>query len=127
MSCWNLRESPLAPASDSEFPPQSTSALLFDEGDPLSQPKGNIAASSVDPTAGECPASPASNFDDMPPDGKLVKGNVKAPPQTPQFTASSDPPPPGGDGPRPYVLICGKRVEVPEAYPKGVEGPLVRW
>ena len=94
MSCWNLRESPLAPAFDSEFPPQSTSALLFDEGDPLSQPKGNIAASSVDPTAGECPASPASNFDDMPPDGKSVKGNVKAPPQTPQFTASSEPPSP---------------------------------
>ena len=24
-----------------------------------------------------------------------------------------------------YVLMCGKRVEVPEAYPKGAEGRLV--
>ena len=52
-----------------------------------------------------------------------MKGNVKAPPQTPQPTSSSDAP--TSDDTRPYVLICGNRLEVPEAYPKGTEGWLV--
>ena len=42
-----------------------------------------------------------------------MKGNVKAPPQTPQSTSSSHPPP------------QVKFFEVPEAYPKGAEGRLV--
>ena len=53
-----------------------------------------------------------------------MKGNVKAPPQTPQSTSSS-PPPPTSDDARPYVLIRGKRVEVPKACPKGAKGRLV--
>ena len=52
-----------------------------------------------------------------------MKGNVKAPPQTPQSTSSSNPP--TSDDARPYVFIRGKLVEVPEAYPKGAEGRLV--
>ena len=59
----------------------------------------------------------------MPPDGKSIKGNVKAPPQTPQSTSSCNPP--TSDDVRPYVLIRRKRAEVPEAYPKGSEGWLV--
>ena len=54
------------------------SPLLFDEEDPLSEPEGNIAASSSEPTVGEFPAFPASNSEDVPQDGKSVKGNVKA-------------------------------------------------
>ena len=63
-------------ASNPESPSPSTSPLLFDEEDPLSEPEGNIAA---------------SNSEEMPPNGKSVKGNVKAPPQTPQSTSSSNP------------------------------------
>ena len=37
------------------------------------------------------PCLPASNSEDVPKDGKSVKGNVKAPPQTPQSTSSSNP------------------------------------
>ena len=33
--------------------------------------------------------------------------------------------PPTSDDARPYVLICGKHVQVPEASPKGAEGRLV--
>ena len=123
MGCWKPGESPPAPASDSESPPPSTYPLLFDEEDPLSQPEGNIIASSSKPTSGESPASLASNSEDVPPDGKSVKGNVKAPPQTPQSSASSNPP--TSDDAYPYVLIRGKRVEVSEVYPKGTEGRLV--
>ena len=94
LSCWKPKESPLALTSDSKSLPPSTSPLLFDEEDPLLQSKGNIAASSSEPTVGESPASPASNSEDMPPYGKSVKGNVKAPRQTPQSTSSSTPPPP---------------------------------
>ena len=89
----------------------------------FSEPEGNIATSSSEPTVGESLAFPASNSDDVPQDGKSVKGNVKAPPQTSQSTSSSNPP--TSDDARPYVFIHGKRVEVPEAYPKGVEGRLV--
>ena len=95
--CWKPGECPLALASDSESPPPSTSPLLFDEKDPLSQPEGNIAASSSEPIVGESPSSPRT------PDGKSVKGNVEAPPQTPQSTSSSNPP--TSDDARPYVLI----------------------
>ena len=35
------------------------------------------------------------------------------------------PPPPPSDDARPYVLIRGKCLEAPEAYPKGGEGRLV--
>ena len=59
----------------------------------------------------------------MPPNGKSVKGNVKAPPQTAQSIASSNLP--TSDDAHAYVLIRGKRVEVPEAYPKGAKGRLV--
>ena len=41
VSCQKPGESPLALASDSEFPAPSTSAILFDEEDPLSQPEDN--------------------------------------------------------------------------------------
>ena len=99
------------------------SPLLFDEEDPLSEPEGNIAASSSEPMVGEFPAFPASNSEDVPQDGKSVNGNVKAPPQTPQSTSSSNPP--TSDDARPYVFIRGKLFEVPEAYPKGAEGRLV--
>ena len=104
-------------------PPPSTSPLLFDEEDPLSKPEGHIVASSSEPTVGEFPAFLASNSEDVPQDGKSVKGNVKAPPQTPQSTSSSNPP--TSDDARPYVFIPGKLFEVPEAYPKGAEGRLV--
>ena len=122
MNC-RLSESPPALASNPESPPPSRSPCLFDNEDPLSEPEGNIAASSLEPTVGESPAFPASNSEDVPPDGKLVKGNVKAPPLTSQSTSSSNPP--TSDDARPYVLICGKRVAVPEAYPKGTEGWLL--
>ena len=92
VNCWEPGESPPAPASNLESPPPSTSPLLLDEEDPLSEPGGNIAASSSDPTVGESPTLPASNSKDDPPDGKSVDGNVKAPPQTPQSTSSSKPP-----------------------------------
>ena len=72
---------------------------------------------------GEFPAFPASNSDDVPQDGKSVKANVKAPPQTPQSTSSSNPP--TSDDARPYMFIRGKLFYVPEAYPKGAEGRLV--
>ena len=78
--CLELGESPPAPASNPEFLPPSTSPFFFDEEDPLSEPEGNIAASSSEPTVRECPAFMASNFEDVPQDGKSVKGNVKAPP-----------------------------------------------
>ena len=52
-----------------------------------------------------------------------MKGNVKAPPQTPQSTSSSNPP--TSDDACPYVFIPGKLFEVPEAYPKGAEVRLV--
>ena len=81
-NCQKLGESPPIPTSDSNTQPPSTSPLLFDEEDPLSQPEGNIAASSSEPTAEESSDSLASDFEDVPTDGKLVKGNVKAPPQT---------------------------------------------
>ena len=71
----------------------------------------------------EFPAFPASNSEDVPQDGKLVKGNVKAPPQTPQSTSYFNPP--TSDDARPYVFIRGKLFDVPEAYPKGAEGRLV--
>ena len=121
--CREPGESPPALASNPESLPPSTSPLLFDEEDPLSEPEGNIAASSLGPTVGEYPAFPASNSEDVPQDGKSVKGNVNAPPQTPESTSSSNPP--TSDDARPYVFIHGKLVEVPEAYPKGVEGQLV--
>ena len=122
--CWELGESPPALASNPESPPPSTSPLLFDEEDPLSEPESNIIASS-EPTVGESPAFPASNSEDVPQDGKSVKGNVKAPPHTPQSTSSSNPPLPTSDDACPYVFIGGKLVEVPEAYPKGTKGQLV--
>ena len=50
VSCRKPRESPLAPAFNSGSPPPSTSPLLFDEEDPLSQPEGNCAVSSSEPT-----------------------------------------------------------------------------
>ena len=53
-----------------------------------------------------------------------MKGHVKAPPQTPQSPTSSNPP--TSEDARPYVLIYGKRVEVPEVYPKGAEGRLFK-
>ena len=92
VNCWQPGESPPASASNPESPPPSTSPLLFDEEDLLSEPEGNIAASSLEPMVGESRAFPASNSEDVPPDGKAVKGNVKAPPQTPQSTSSSNPP-----------------------------------
>ena len=113
------QESPPAPASNLEFSPP-TCPLHFYEEDSLSEPEGNIATSSSEPTIGESPAFPALNSEDVPPDGKPVKGNVKAPPQTPQSTSSSKPP--TSDDARPYVFIRGKLVEVPEVYPKGTEG-----
>ena len=116
VTCWKLGESPPAPASNPQSPPPSISPLLFDEEDPLSEPEGDIVASSSDSTVGELPA----NSEDVPQDGKSVKGNVKAPPQTPQSTSSSNPP--TSDDARPYVFIRGKLFEVPKAYPKGAEG-----
>ena len=123
VTCWKPRKSPAAPASNPESQPPSTSPLLFDEEDPLSEPEGNIAASSSEPTVGEFPAFPASNSKDVPQDGKSVKGNAKAPPQTPQSASSSNPP--TSDDARPYVFIRGNLFEVPEAYPKGAKGWLV--
>ena len=52
-----------------------------------------------------------------------MKGNVKAPPQTPQSTPSSKPH--ASDDARPYVFIRGKLFDVPKAYPKGAKGWLV--
>ena len=120
LTCWKPGESPPPPASNPESLPPSTSPLLFDEEDPLSEPEGYTAASSSEPTVGEFPAFPASNSEDVLQDGKSVKGNVKAPPQTPQSTSSSNPP--TSDDARPYVFIRGKLFEVPEAYPKGRRG-----
>ena len=124
MTCWKPGEAPPTPASDPEYPPPSASSLFFDEDDPLSEPKGNIATSSSEPTVKESSAFPASNSEDVPQDGKSVKGNVKAPPQTriplPLLT------PPTSDDARPYVFIRGKLFVVPEAYPKGAEGRLVK-
>ena len=54
--------------------------LHFEEEDPLSQLKDNIAATpSLEPKAGEAAVSPTSNSQDLPPDGRSVKGNVDAP------------------------------------------------
>ena len=61
VTCWKPGESPPAPASNLESLPPFASPLLFDEEDPLSEPEGNIAASSSEPTVGEFPAFPASN------------------------------------------------------------------
>ena len=83
VTCRKPGESPPAQASNPESPPPSTSPLSFDEYDPLADSEGNIAASSSEPTVGESPAFPASNSEDVPQDGKSVKGNVKAPLQTP--------------------------------------------
>ena len=77
MSCWKPRESPPAPACHFEFPPPSTPALVFDEEDPLSRPEGNIATSS-EPIAGESPAAPTFNSEDVPPDGKPVPSTNSA-------------------------------------------------
>ena len=120
LKAWRISS---CPASNPESLSPSTSPLLFGEEDPLSEPEGNIAASSSEPTVGEFPAFAASNSEDVPQDGKSVKGNVKAPPQTQQSTSSSTPP--TSDDARPYVFIRGKLFEVPEAYPKGAEGRLV--
>ena len=123
LTCWKPGESPPPPASNPKSLPPSTFPLLFDEEDPLLEPEGNIAASSSQPTVGEFPALLASNSEDVPQDGKSVKGNVKAPPQSPHSTSSSNPP--TSDDARPYVFICRKFFEVPEAYPKRAEGRLV--
>ena len=53
VTCWKLGESPPALASNPESPPPSTSPLLFDEEDTLSEPENNIAAFSSEPTVGE--------------------------------------------------------------------------
>ena len=82
VNCWELGESPPALASNLESPPTSTSPLFFDEDDPLSELQGNVTASSSEPMVGESPMFPASNSEDVPSDGKALKGNVKAPPQT---------------------------------------------
>ena len=89
LEAWRMSS---CPASNLESLPPSTSPLLFDEEDPLSEPEGNIAASSSEPTVGESLAFPASNSEDVLQYGNSVKGNVKAPPQTPQSTSSSNPP-----------------------------------
>ena len=78
--CQKFGESPPTLASNSKSLATSTSPLLFDEEDPLSQPEGNIATSSLELRAGE---SPASNSEDMPSDGQSVKGNVDAPTTNP--------------------------------------------
>ena len=122
MSCWKRGESPSVPTSDS--PPASTSPLHFDEEDPLSQPQGNIATFSLEPIVEESLTSPTSDSEDVPLDGKSVKGNVTALPQNLQSTTSSNPP--TSDDACPYVLICGKRFNIPEAYPKGAEGQLMK-
>ena len=114
--------SPPAPTCNPVSPPPSTSPLLFNEEHPLSEPEGNIAASSSEPAVAESPTFLASNPEDVPQDGKSVKGNVKAPPHTMQPTSSSNSP---TSDARPYVFIRGKLFEVPEAYPKGAEGRLV--
>ena len=123
VNCWEPEESPPAPASNPESRPPSAFPLFCDEEDPLLEPEGNIAASSSEPTVGESPAFLASTSEDVLQDGKPVKGNVEAPPQTSQSTSSSNPP--TSDDARRYVFICGKLVEVPQAYPKGAEGRLV--
>ena len=120
LEAWRISSSPSLQLS--ALPP-STSPPFFDEEDPLSEPEGNIAASSSEPTVAESRASPASNSEDVPLDGKSVKGNVKVPPQTPQSTSSSNHP--TRDGARSYLLIRGKCVEVPKVYPKGAKGRLV--
>ena len=79
-----------------------------------------MTAPSSEPAAGESLASSVSNSEDVPADGKPVKDNVKAPPQIPRSTTSSNPLP--IDDTRPSVLIRGKLVEFLEAYPKGAEG-----
>ena len=53
--------------------------LLVDEEYPLSEPEGNIVASSSEPAIEESPAFPASNSEDVPLDGMSVRGNIKAP------------------------------------------------
>ena len=81
LGAWRIS---CCPSLQPESLPPSTSSLLFDEEDPLCKPDGNIAASSSEPAVGESPACLASNSEDVPQDGKSVKGNVEAPPQTPQ-------------------------------------------
>ena len=56
VSCWKGKESVPALASNSESLCPSTLPLFFHEEDPLSQPEDNIAASSLELKAGECPA-----------------------------------------------------------------------
>ena len=56
---------PLAPASNSKSPPPSTSPVILEEEDPLSQPKDNAATTpSLEPKARKSPPSPASNSED---------------------------------------------------------------
>ena len=93
VACWKRAQSPPALASNPESPPLSTSPHFFYEEGPLSELEGNIATSSSEPTFGEFPACPVSNSEDVPQDGKLMKGNGQAPPQTMQFKSSSPPPP----------------------------------
>ena len=125
--CWKAGESPptLASNSNPRPTPPSTLPLHFDEEDSLSQPKDIIATSFLEPKARESPASPASNSKDMPPNGQSVKGNFEPPPPHQPCTPLHFLTPPQVMTPRPYVLIRGKRYEVPEAYPKGAKGWLV--
>ena len=44
---------------------------------------------------------------------------------SPGYFCLLHPPLPTSDDARPYVLFRGKQFEVPKAYPKGAEGPLV--
>ena len=115
VTCWKPGESPSAPPSDPESPPPCTSPLLFDEKDPLWEPEGNIAASSSEPTVGEIPTFAAPNSEDVPQDRNLVKGNVKASPQTRSTSSFNSA---TSDDARPYVFIRGKLFDVPRAYPR---------
>ena len=91
LTCWKPGESPPPPASNLESLPPSTSPLLFDEEDALSEPEGNVAASSSEPTVGEFLAFPASHFEDVPQDGKSVKGTGGP---SPRSRYATPPPPP---------------------------------
>ena len=67
--CWKAVECSPTLASNSKSPPTSTLPLLLDEKGPLSQPEDNIGTSCLESKAGEFPASPASNSEDVPLDG----------------------------------------------------------
>ena len=54
LTCWKPGESPPPPASNPESLPPSTSPLLFDEEDPLSEPEGNTAAPRWEVSEGQC-------------------------------------------------------------------------